>query len=145
MSGVWLRQARVGFSLHSHRVCVSSSAGVKKAFDDTVQDLSNLCMLVRGDLTKLMRGSLVALITIDVHNRDIVEYLINDDTRSKSDFNWQMRIRYYWNADLGIFGDLEIMQVTASFLCAYEYLGACFRLVITPLSDRCYMTLTGAL
>ena len=100
MSGVWLRQARVGFILHSHRVCVSSSAGVKKAFYDTVQDLSNLCMLVRGDLTKRMLGSLVALITIDVHNRDIVEYLINDDTRSKSDFNWQMRIRYYWNADL---------------------------------------------
>ena len=27
------------------------------------------------------------LITIDVHNRDIVEYLINDDTRSFDEFN----------------------------------------------------------
>ena len=67
--------------------------GVKTAFDKTVEDLSNLCMLVRGELTKLMRGSLVALITIDVHNRDIVEYLINDETQSKGDFNWQVRER----------------------------------------------------
>ena len=71
MSGVLVRQVRA-FFLHSHRCCVSCLTGVKKAFDDTVQDLSNLCMLVRGDLTKLMRGSLVALITIDVHNRDAI-------------------------------------------------------------------------
>jgi len=119
--------------------------GISTWFDQNVVWLSELCRLVRGDLTKLQRGSLVALITIDVHNRDIIEYLINDGTTSKTDFSWQMRIRYYWNPSVGTFGDLEIFQVTARFLCAYEYLGASFRLVITPLSDRCYMTLTGAL
>jgi hypothetical protein len=41
-----------------------------------VEWLSALCGLVRGELTKLMRGSLVALITIDVHNRDIIDYLV---------------------------------------------------------------------
>jgi dynein heavy chain len=69
-----------------------SIAGVQNSFEKVVDDLSNLCMLVRGELTKLMRGSLVALITIDVHNRDIVEYLINDKTENKSDFNWQVAV-----------------------------------------------------
>lgn len=119
--------------------------GIKKWYDQTVAYLGGLISLVRGELTKLQRGALVALITIDVHNRDIIEYLINDKTTSKREFNWQMRIRYYWDDSVGAIGDCRIGQVTAEFIFAHEYLGASFRLVITPLSDRCYMTLTGAL
>jgi dynein heavy chain len=139
----WCRQLEG--AMDGQLVAGDAIGGVKEAYKKTVEDLMNLCVLVRGELTGLMRGALVALITIDVHNRDIVEYLIDDKTESKKDFNWQMRIRYYWSPNIGNFGDLEIFQVTAQFLCAYEYLGASFRLVITPLSDRCYMTLTGAL
>ena len=119
--------------------------GIKQWYDQTVHYLNGLIQLVRGELTKLQRGALVSLITIDVHNRDIIEYLINDGTASKKEFNWQMRIRYYWDESIGAIGDCRIEQVTASFVFAHEYLGASFRLVITPLSDRCYMTLTGAL
>ena len=119
--------------------------GIKKWYDQTVTYLGGLIALVRGELTKLQRGAMVALITIDVHNRDIIEYLVNDKTESKKDFNWQMRIRYYWDDSIGAIGDCKIGQVTAEFVFAHEYLGASFRLVITPLSDRCYMTLTGAL
>eukprot|EP00960_Hanusia_phi_P070417 767305-Hanusia_phi.AAC.13 len=119
--------------------------GTKQWYDVTVRYLTGLINLVRGELSKLQRGSLVALITIDVHNRDIIEYLIRDQTTSKHDFNWQMRIRYYWDDSIGPIGDCRIQQVTAEFIFAHEYLGASFRLVITPLSDRCYMTLTGAL
>lgn len=51
--------------------------------------------MVRGDLTELYRKILVALITTDVHNRDIVLTLSNNEVESIHDNYWQQQLRYY--------------------------------------------------
>jgi dynein heavy chain len=50
--------------------------------------------------------------------------------------------RFYWDVDKD---DCLVQQVNASFDYGYEYMGVTSRLVITPLTDRCWMTITGAL
>ncbi|XP_072521546.1 dynein axonemal heavy chain 1 [Salminus brasiliensis] len=102
--------------------------------------LSDLVQLVRGRLSKMQRAVLSALIVIEVHAKDVAAKLVEEGVASVNDFEWISQLRYYWTRD-----DLYIRAVNAEFLYGYEYLGNSGRLVITPLTDRCYLTLTGAL
>ena len=107
-----------------------------------IDQLGEMSEVVRGKLSSLERKIVVALITIDVHARDIVQQLVSENIYSNTDFGWQMQLRYSWDDSSD---DVRVLQVNAKFLYAYEYLGAQSRLVVTPMTDRCYMTLTGAL
>uniref|UniRef100_A0A669QRK6 Dynein axonemal heavy chain 1 n=1 Tax=Phasianus colchicus TaxID=9054 RepID=A0A669QRK6_PHACC len=102
--------------------------------------LADLVAVVRGKLSKMQRAVMSALIVIEVHAKDVAAKLIEENVTSVNDFEWISQLRSYWTK-----GDLYIRAVNAEFLYGYEYLGNTGRLVITPLTDRCYLTLTGAL
>ncbi|XP_005385504.1 PREDICTED: dynein heavy chain 6, axonemal [Chinchilla lanigera] len=104
--------------------------------------LNALAALVRGNLPKLHRNIITALITIDVHARDIVTELVQDKVDTVDSFEWQRQLRYYWLIDLD---NCVARMALSQYTYGYEYLGACPRLVITPLTDRCYLCLMGAL
>ncbi|KAJ3105519.1 Dynein heavy chain 6, axonemal [Phlyctochytrium planicorne] len=107
-----------------------------------VNNLAGTASLVRGELTKIQRAILGAVITIDVHNRDIVQGLINSKVTGLADFEWTKQMRYYWDMDSDT---CNVKMSSTVFSYGYEYLGCSPRLVITPLTDRCYLTLTGAM
>ncbi|XP_065175861.1 dynein axonemal heavy chain 2-like isoform X2 [Sycon ciliatum] len=97
---------------------------------------------IRTNLTKLERSKIVALVTIEVHARDVLEKLIKSNIRDELGFDWLSQLRLYWDDDID---DCVARQTNTEFQYGYEYLGNSGRLVITPLTDRCYMTLTTAL
>uniref|UniRef100_A0A8C4TYN4 Dynein axonemal heavy chain 1 n=1 Tax=Falco tinnunculus TaxID=100819 RepID=A0A8C4TYN4_FALTI len=105
-----------------------------------LSQLGDLVALVRGELSKMQQAVLSALIVIEVHAKDVAAKLIEENVTSVNDFEWISQLRYYWERE-----DLYIRAVNAEFIYGYEYLGNSGRLVITPLTDRCYLTLTGAL
>mmetsp|Transcript_28841 Transcript_28841/g.26146 ORF Transcript_28841/g.26146 Transcript_28841/m.26146 type:complete len:165 (+) Transcript_28841:458-952(+) len=109
-------------------------------YQRNLQQLSQLTELIKTDLTPIRRKIIVALITTDVHARDIIELLKNENVSSTTDFLWQKQLRYAFDEE----DQVVVRQVNAALKYGYEYMGATSRLVITPLTDRCWMTITGA-
>ncbi len=122
------------------------AAGNKRALAEfhsfSQRQLDSMVSLVRSDLTRLQRKLMGALIVIDVHARDVVVEMVNKAVDTLDDFEWTKQLRYYWEEDVD---NVVVRQTNTRFVYGYEYLGNSDRLVITPLTDKCYMTLTGAL
>ena len=107
--------------------------------------LRDLAKLTSRNLDKVSRRMLATLILLDVHGRDLVNDMVRDGVSKVGDFGWTKQLRCYWDLDSEGAGDLFIRQNNSEFTYGYEYLGAQGRLVITPLTDRIFMTITGAL
>ncbi|XP_061620043.1 LOW QUALITY PROTEIN: dynein axonemal heavy chain 2 [Phyllopteryx taeniolatus] len=98
--------------------------------------------MIRSNLSKVLRLKIVALVTVEVHARDVIAKLAKAGCNDVNAFEWLSQLRLYWEKDLN---NCIIRQTNTHFKYGYEYLGNSGRLVITPLTDRCYMTLTTAL
>merc|ERR1719424_1509171 len=72
--------------------------------------------------------------------------MVEAGVSSPAEFDWISQMRYYWKpSDDWDEGDLKVVMVSSEQFYGYEYLGNTFRLVITPLTDKCYLTIMGAL
>ncbi|XP_028968661.1 cytoplasmic dynein 2 heavy chain 1 [Galendromus occidentalis] len=92
-----------------------------------------------GTLTDPLQSLKLKALVLDViHNMDVVEYLIEHQVVQLSDWCWQKQLRAYMQKD----NTIRVNMVDASFEYTYEYQGNAAKLVHTPLTDKCFLTLT---
>jgi len=136
----WTHGAEQAFlELHSNRNAMVEFLG----FLNT--QLQDIVELVRGDLKDLERLCLGALVVIDVHGRDVINEMVERNVEDKDNFLWLSQMRYFWeDASVTRTPVLKVQMINAEQSYGFEYIGNSPRLVITPLTDRCYRTLMGA-
>uniref|UniRef100_A0A674GSU7 Dynein axonemal heavy chain 17 n=1 Tax=Taeniopygia guttata TaxID=59729 RepID=A0A674GSU7_TAEGU len=125
-------------------------ASLEKGYENALKDynkkqiarLNALISLLLGNLSAGDRMKIMTICTIDVHARDVVAKMIQTKVETSQAFAWQSQLRHRWDdGEKHCFANI----CDAQLLYAYEYLGNTPRLVITPLTDRCYITLTQSL
>jgi dynein heavy chain len=117
----------------------SDKDAVEKAYQAQLKDLEGLIMMVQGDLDKPVRQKIMCMITMDAHSRDILKELVDVGVTQADEFQWQRQLKGMYDSSKE---DFEFRIADAILAYGYEYLGNGPRLVITPLTDRIYVTAT---
>ncbi|XP_058811885.1 dynein axonemal heavy chain 10 isoform X1 [Topomyia yanbarensis] len=143
---VCLAANQVWWTAEVEEVFAKVKKGNKRAMKEFLEaqnrQLDDLVVKVRADLSPNDRLKFKTIATIDVHARDIIEGFVRDSILDSQEFGWESQLRFYWLRDMD---NLFVLQCTGKFDYGYEYMGLNGRLVITPLTDRIYLTITQAL
>ena len=126
-------------------VLEEAGTGLSKLFDAEVHILEMLAECVLQDLPALTRRKCEHFITEAVHQRDMISKLLKAEANTPGHHLWILCMRYVYNPEAELLDRLTVEMANARLNYGYEYLGAPDRLVRTPLTDRCFLTLTQAL
>ncbi len=123
-----------------------------KAYCDLLQKyITDIVEMVRSPkVTKMVKKTVSPLVVLDKHSLDSTLKLLDAGVDKETDFDWLSQMRYYYHpggasAMSAKPESVEVKIINAVRLYAYEYLGNSMRLVVTPLTDRCYRTLMTAI
>jgi len=107
-----------------------------------IATLNKYAELILGELTGNDRKKIITLVTLDVHARDIVQFLMDTKAENNQCFAWKSQLKFQMDDKTNLCR-IDICDYSCIF--GYEYIGNCGCLVVTPLTDRCYITLTQAM
>ncbi|OMJ92391.1 hypothetical protein SteCoe_4833 [Stentor coeruleus] len=117
--------------------CVKAIEGgtMNKLKADLQRKLAELTSARQTDALMLIKVK--SLILDLIHNMEVSECLIENKVSSTNDWQWHRQLKFFIQQSMCM-----IHMVEAVFNYTYEYQGNAPKLVHTPLTDKCYLTLT---
>jgi dynein heavy chain len=119
----------------------------KEMVDRYAAYVSETPKMMLSEISAVVKLKINALIIVLVHNRDIISDLEKSGCTNLENFEWKKQLRFEKVNDEGSLEHMrvKITQADAEFSHGWEYQGNNGRLIITGLTDRCYLTLTTAM
>lgn len=137
--------AQVAWSTSVESALALGGTDLHALHSSQIRVLELLAKTVLGDLDHLTRKKCEHLITEFVHQRDVVGNLIDAGASTPTHYLWLLQMRYVYKAEGDFVDRLHVKMANADLKYGFEYLGVPERLVRTPLTDRCFLTLTQAM
>lgn len=123
----------------------AGGSDLPKLYDSQLRVLNLLAATVLGDLDTINRKKCEHMITEFVHQRDVISKLISFQASTPTHYLWLLQMRYVYQPEGDFLQRLHVHMANAKLAYGFEYLGVPERLVRTPLTDRCFLTLTQAM
>ena len=102
-----------------------------------LSQLTKKCHEIKNQLTL---SKIKSLILDLIHQISIVDMLQITDTTKTTNWNWFKQLKFIEQQD-----SVGISMSDATFVYTFQYQGNAQKLVYTPLTDKCYLTLTQAM
>lgn len=110
---VVLASTQVWWTAEVENVFDKIKKGNKKAMREYLEQMNNqldeLVVMVRQNLTNNDRKKFNTVLIIDVHTRDIIENFVRDSVMDAQEFNWESQLRFYWVKEVD---NLVVVQCT---------------------------------
>jgi len=134
----------------SQLLCLSANIHFTQNVEKNIQNSQLLQM--KGDLTSqltsltslslqgaLQQAKLKAMILDLIHNISVLDDLLSNKVQRASDWSWYRQLRYYFKP--GEHNPFQVRMLECELNYSFEYQGNAPKLVHTPLTDKCYLTL----
>nr|BBC28429.1 cytoplasmic dynein 1b heavy chain [Yamagishiella unicocca] len=127
----------VAFTEKAELALKAGPSGLAKLVTEMRAQLQKMCV---SDFTghHLLQLKKQALVLDFIHYCDVAELLVADKVTGSTEWGWTRQLRYYHRAE----GSVKVAMAEAMFDYTWEYQGNAAKLVYTPLTDKCYLTLT---
>ena len=120
------------------------SNSLTKLQADTKQLIQNLTVVQAKSGSDNIKLFKIKNLMLDlIHNREVIDRLVNANVKDVIDWDWFFQLKYFIQPSNN--NQVTVAMCDGNFMYTFEYQGACQKLVHTPLTDKCYLTLTSAL
>lgn len=110
---------------------------VKTKYQQNLSQLTKKCHEISD---QLVLAKIKSLILDIIHQISVIDLLIAKNVKTLTNWNWHKQLKFSQEGQ-----NVNISMADANFIYTYEYQGNAQKLVYTPLTDKCYLTLTQAM